>query len=57
MGYGSRALELLQQYYEGKMPSLDEGSDSDDAEAQVSRGFLPDLSQTAEVFVCLGGRG
>ena len=24
MGYGGRALELLQEYYEGKHPSLDE---------------------------------
>ena len=25
MGYGSRALTLLQSYYEGEFPSLDEG--------------------------------
>ena len=24
MGYGSRALEILQQYYEGKIPNLSE---------------------------------
>ena len=24
MGYGCRALELLQKYYEGKIPSLNE---------------------------------
>lgn len=27
MGYGSRALDLLQQYYEGKMIDLDEKSE------------------------------
>lgn len=40
MGYGSRALEQLQQYYEGKFPSLketedeemDNGSSDDDSE-------------------------
>ena len=24
MGYGSRAMEMLQQYYEGKIPNLSE---------------------------------
>ncbi|BFZ04227.1 hypothetical protein BsWGS_07266 [Bradybaena similaris] len=40
MGYGSRTMELLQQYYEGKFPSLketedekmDDGSSDDDSE-------------------------
>jgi hypothetical protein len=30
MGYGSRALDLLQQYYEGKMISLSETKDIED---------------------------
>jgi hypothetical protein len=29
MGYGSKALKLLQQYYEGKMASLDETEESE----------------------------
>lgn len=27
MGYGSRALQLLQMYYEGKFPTVDESSE------------------------------
>lgn len=26
MGYGSRALEMLQMYYEGKFPTMDENT-------------------------------
>lgn len=32
MGYGSRALQLLQMYYEGKFPTMDEGTRSDHKE-------------------------
>lgn len=32
MGYGSRALELLQMYYEGKCPTMDENGRTDDCE-------------------------
>ncbi|KAM9753160.1 RNA cytidine acetyltransferase [Menidia menidia] len=32
MGYGSRALQLLQMYYEGKFPSVDEGAASNSTE-------------------------
>ena len=28
MGYGSRALQLLQMYYEGKFPTMDESTNS-----------------------------
>lgn len=28
MGYGSRALQLLQMYYEGKFPTMDESTHS-----------------------------
>lgn len=28
MGYGSRALQLLQMYYEGKFPTMDESARS-----------------------------
>lgn len=28
MGYGSRALQLLQMYYEGKFPTMDESTGS-----------------------------
>lgn len=28
MGYGSRALQLLQMYYEGKFPTVDESAQS-----------------------------
>lgn len=28
MGYGSRALQLLQMYYEGKFPTVDESTHS-----------------------------
>lgn len=28
MGYGSRALQLLQMYYEGKFPTMDESTRS-----------------------------
>ena len=31
MGYGSRALQLLQQYYEMKIPNLDDATDPDQA--------------------------
>nr|KAG5689469.1 hypothetical protein BaRGS_021016 [Batillaria attramentaria] len=30
MGYGTRAMELLQQYYEGRIPSLAEGATTDE---------------------------
>lgn len=30
MGYGTRAMELLQQYYEGKQPSLSEDTVPDE---------------------------
>ncbi|XP_076450186.1 RNA cytidine acetyltransferase-like [Babylonia areolata] len=36
MGYGGRALELLTQYYEGKMPNLSEDAENDDAETQTN---------------------
>lgn len=32
MGYGTRALELLQMYYEGKFPTMDENGQTDDSE-------------------------
>lgn len=32
MGYGSRALQLLQMYYEGKFPTMDESSFSNNTE-------------------------
>lgn len=37
MGYGSRALQLLQMYYEGKFPTMDESS-------QSSRGEITSVS-------------
>lgn len=37
MGYGSRALQLLQMYYEGKFPTMDESSES-------SRGEITSIS-------------
>ena len=45
MGYGSRAMELLQQYYEGKMASIGDG-ESDAAEVRVTLWFVC-------VFVCV----
>ena len=38
MGYGSRAMELLQQYYEGKMASIDD-AESDTAEVDSHYGL------------------
>lgn len=32
MGYGSRALQLLQMYYEGKFPTMDESVQSNHSE-------------------------
>lgn len=32
MGYGSRALQLLQMYYEGKFPTMDESTHSNHSE-------------------------
>lgn len=32
MGYGSRALQLLQMYYEGKFPTMDESTHSNHKE-------------------------
>lgn len=40
MGYGSRALQLLQMYYEGKFPTMDESSKS-------SRGEITSVSSEA----------
>lgn len=34
MGYGSRAMELLVQYYEGHMPSLSEDLDTEETDTQ-----------------------
>ena len=39
MGYGSRAMELLQQYYEGKMASIDD-AESDTAEVRFTLWFV-----------------
>ena len=35
MGYGSRALELLEKYYQGKIPNLTEEEDEPKQEADV----------------------
>ena len=35
MGYGTRALHLLQQYYEGRVPSLEESTQEDDQASRV----------------------
>ena len=35
MGYGSRALEMLQQYYEGRVPSLVESDNLPQQEAKT----------------------
>lgn len=49
MGYGSRALQLLQMYYEGKFPTMDESSQSSHREitsvsSEVRLGFImPEL--------------
>lgn len=32
MGYGSRALQLLQMYYEGKFPTMDESAHANNSE-------------------------
>ncbi|CAH1787885.1 unnamed protein product [Owenia fusiformis] len=37
MGYGSRALEILQQYYEGKIPNLGEDSETIEEAAIVDK--------------------
>lgn len=42
MGYGSRALQLLQMYYEGKFPTMDESSKS-------SRGEITSVSSEVRV--------
>jgi hypothetical protein len=42
MGYGSRAIELLQQYYEGKMVDIGEGNkelQSEDIESVHDEGL------------------
>ena len=35
MGYGARAVQLLQTYYEGKVPNLAEHDDEPQQEAEV----------------------
>ena len=40
MGYGSRALELLKQYYEHRIPSL-----SEDSEEKEAKTISEDVSQ------------
>ena len=45
MGYGGRALELLQQYFEGKIPSLVEmdnipQQDADTVDAEVDNSLF-----------------
>lgn len=46
MGYGSRALQLLQMYYEGKFPTMDESS-------QSSRGEITSVSSEVRTGVVL----
>ena len=35
MGYGGRTLELLQQYYEGKFPNLQESEDAEEDDVDI----------------------
>lgn len=53
MGYGSRALQLLQMYYEGKFPTMDESTHSNHSEiTSVSSEVmqLEGISLSHEVF-------
>lgn len=47
MGYGSRALQLLQMYYEGKFPTMDESTGLNHSEiTSVSSEVIKPKTQT-----------
>lgn len=47
MGYGSRALQLLQMYYEGKFPTMDESAGLNHSEiTSVSSEVMQPKTQT-----------
>lgn len=47
MGYGSRALQLLQMYYEGKFPTMDESTGLNHSEiTSVSSEVIQPKTQT-----------
>ena len=51
MGYGCRALELLQKYYEGKIPSLNEEEPDIQEEAtKIDNQVLPILFYQDQCF-------
>ena len=50
MGYGTRALELLQQYYEGRIPSLTE---TDDTQPQLEAENIQSEVFNKYCFNCL----
>ena len=52
MGYGSRALELLQQYYEGKVLSLTEGDTAVPQEAQTVTSEVSAGIQNTTMYPC-----
>lgn len=57
MGYGSRALQLLQMYYEGKFPTMDESTGSNPNEItsvsseviQATATSIPQWNGTAQM--------
>ena len=51
MGYGSRAMELLQKYYEGKIQSLSEGEDTEISNVEDGVGTC--LSQLLNHYMSL----
>lgn len=52
MGYGSRALQLLQMYYEGKFPTMDESTHSKHNEITSVSSEVIQL-KTENIFSCI----
>lgn len=58
MGYGSRALQLLQMYYEGKFPTMDESTGSNPNEiASVSSEVIQSTDISISKWNCAAQMG
>ena len=53
MGYGSRALQLLQDYFEGQITNLSEAEMEVESVNRVDKVVSPMLSQSWLLFDCL----
>lgn len=58
MGYGSRALQLLQMYYEGRFPPMDESTGSNPNEiTSVSSEVIQSTDIRSSKWNCTAQRG